>query len=102
MRRGDTADNCIIIEFDNPLPMKPTKLVLQAGALRKVITEFPEPLTSLMVSFDRKETKKLSNVTKCYAAVYWFENGVEKKKTFDGSLEIQTDDEVVKDEQTRC
>lgn len=98
MRRGDTADNCIIIEFDNPLPMKPTKLVLQAGALRKVITEFHEPLTSLMVSFDRKETKKLSNVTKCYAAVYWFENGVEKKKTFKGSLEIQTDDEVVKDE----
>jgi len=95
--RGDTLYDLIEVEWE----VDPKVLAIfgeikraefQIGNIKKKIDN---PVSPTLLSFTRAQSKKFTEYTSCYLAIY---NAKNEKLTADGSLTFKTHEEVVKDD----
>lgn len=95
--RGDTLYDLIEVEWDiDPEFLRIfgeiTRAEFQIGNIKKKIDN---PVSPTLLSFTRAQSKKFTEYTSCYLAVY---NAKNEKITAEGSLTFKTHEEVVKDD----
>lgn len=89
--KGDTAQNFIEIEFENDSEFEIYKLIVQCGEIHK---EYIEPVSPLIVTLTKEETKKLNYNNFVYVAA---EDKEGNKLTADGYATFGAKRQVVED-----
>lgn len=95
--RGDTLFDLIEVEWEiDPKVLEVfgevKKAIFQIGSIQKKIEN---PVSPTLLSFTKAQSKKFTEYTACYLAIY---NAKNEKITAEGSLTFKTHEEVVKDD----